>query len=276
MKKMFCRQLLACFCLVGVAFTSPAFAAYDGPKFSFRVAHTTPPGNHITLAFEKFKELVEKKSDGRISVQIFPNAMLGSDRVLMEGAQKGSLEMAVSSTPNMANFSPLYQIFDLPYITSPQNQEKLYAAIDSGELGKYLVKVAHDIALEPIMYAEYGYRNFVTIKKPISSVKDLAGLKIRTTDSPVEVEVAKALGMNPCLLYTSGQIGPAEQGSRGERHLDGIRVGIGCTYELLPDFIGEIDLLDGDMFRQDRMELHQQTLFHHGIRVIDLSLIHIL
>ena len=197
MKKMFCRQLLACFCLVGVAFTSPAFAAYDGPKFSFRVAHTTPPGNHITLAFEKFKELVEKKSDGRISVQIFPNAMLGSDRVLMEGAQKGSLEMAVSSTPNMANFSPLYQIFDLPYITSPQNQEKLYAAIDSGELGKYLVKVAHDIALEPIMYAEYGYRNFVTIKKPISSVKDLAGLKIRTTDSPVEVEVAKALGMNP-------------------------------------------------------------------------------
>ena len=192
MKKMFCRQLLACFCLVGVALTSPAFAAYDGPKFSFRVAHTTPPGNHITLAFEKFKELVEKKSDGRISVQIFPNAMLGSDRVLMEGAQKGSLEMAVSSTPNMANFSPLYQIFDLPYITSPQNQEKLYAAIDSGELGKYLVKVAHDIALEPIMYAEYGYRNFVTIKKPISSVKDLAGLKIRTTDSPVEVEVAKA------------------------------------------------------------------------------------
>ena len=104
MKKMFCRQLLACFCLVGVAFTSPAFAAYDGPKFSFRVAHTTPPGNHITLAFEKFKELVEKKSDGRISVQIFPNAMLGSDRVLMEGAQKGSLEMAVSSTPNMATF----------------------------------------------------------------------------------------------------------------------------------------------------------------------------
>lgn len=99
--------------------------------------------------------------------------------------------MAVSSTPNMANFSPLLQIFDLPYITSPQNQEKLYAAIDSGELGKYLVKVAHDIALEPIMYAEYGYRNFVTIKKPISSVKDLAGLKIRTTDSPWKLKLRR-------------------------------------------------------------------------------------
>ena len=193
MKKMFCRRLLACVCLAGVALASPAFAAYDGPKFSFRVAHTTPPGNHITLAFEKFKELVEKKSDSRISVQIFPNHDAGRlDRVLMEGAQGEALEMAVSSTPIWLTFRRCIQVFDLPYITSPQNQEKLYAAIDSGELGKYFAKVAHDIALEPIMYAEYGYRNFVTIKKPISSVKDLAGLKIRTTDSPVEVEVTKA------------------------------------------------------------------------------------
>ena len=83
MKKMFCRQLLACFCLVGVALTSPAFAAYDGPKFSFRVAHTTPPGNHITLAFEKFKELVEKKSDGRNSVKILPNRMIITDSYLL-------------------------------------------------------------------------------------------------------------------------------------------------------------------------------------------------
>ena len=68
-----------------------AFAAYDGPKLSFRVAHTTPPGNHITLAFEKFKELVEEKRDGKIKVQVFPNAILGSDRVLMESAQRGTI-----------------------------------------------------------------------------------------------------------------------------------------------------------------------------------------
>ena len=72
-------------------------------------------------------------------------------------------------------------------------------------------------------------------------------------------------------LKTQGQIGPAEQGSRGERHLDGIRARIGRTYELLPDFISEIHHLDDDMFRQGRMELHQQSLFHYGIRVIDLA-----
>lgn len=115
------------------------------------MAHTTPPGNHIPLAFEKFKELVESKSDKKIRVQIFPNAILGSDRDLMKGAQKGSLKMAVSSTPNMASFSPLSQVFDLPYITSPAKPKQFYAAIDSGPLADHFRKVTNDIGLEPIM-----------------------------------------------------------------------------------------------------------------------------
>lgn len=216
--------------LVTALFVGSALAAqsYTGPKLKFRVAHTTPPGNHITLAFEKFKEVVEAKSNGKIKVQIFPNAILGSDRVLMEGAQKGTLEMAVSSTPNMANFSPLYQVFDLPYITTPKNQPKLYKAIDSGELGQYFAKVANTIGLEPIMYAEYGYRNFVTIKKPIASVDDLTGLKIRTTDSPVEVEVAKALKMNPTPVawgetYTALQQGTVDGEGNTFPHLYGAK-----------------------------------------------------
>lgn len=192
------------------------------------MAHTTPPGNHITLAFEKFRDLVEQKSKGKIKVQVFPNAILGSDRVLMEGAQKGSLEMAVSSTPNMANFSPLYQVFDLPYITSPKNQEKLYKAIDSGALGEYFKKVGNSIGLEPIMYAEYGYRNFVTINRPISKVEDLAGLKMRTTDSAVEVEVAKILKMNPTPVawgetYTALQQGTVDGEGNTFPHMYGAK-----------------------------------------------------
>lgn len=228
------KQLfLAAACVAALSLlTAPTAAvsaeAYTGPKIKFRVAHTTPPGNHITLAFEKFKELVEKKSDGKIKVQVFPNAVLGSDRVLMEGAQKGSLEMAVSSTPNMANFSPLYQVFDLPYITSPKNQEKLYKAIDSGKLADYFKKVANDIGLEPIMYAEYGYRNFVTRDRPINKVEDLAGLKMRTTDSPVEVEVAKILKTNPTPVawgetYTALQQGTVDAEGNTFPHMYGAK-----------------------------------------------------
>ena len=208
--------------------TGAVVSAYDGPKIKFRLAHTTPPGNHITLAYKKFADLVKEKSHGKIQVQIFPNAVLGSDRVLIEGAQRGSLEMAVSSTPNMANFALDYQVFDLPYITSPKYQKNLYKALDNGELGKYFDKVAHNIGLENIMWAEYGYRNFCSVGKEITNAKSLEGLKVRTTASPVEVDVAKALGMSPTPIawgevYTALQQGTIDAEGNTFPHLFGAK-----------------------------------------------------
>ncbi|MTI81618.1 MAG: TRAP transporter substrate-binding protein [Firmicutes bacterium] len=166
-------------------------------KIKIRLGHPMAPGNNVTLGYEKFKELVEEKSNGQIEVELYGNAVLGSDRVTTESAQKGSLEMSSSSSPNMANFSDKYLVFDLPYITKPENQENLYKALDEGELGQYFDEVASEIGLVPIMYSEYGYRNFVSAEKEIKNASDLKGLKVRTTASPVEVAVAEALGMNP-------------------------------------------------------------------------------
>lgn len=171
--------------------------AAEGKEITIRLAHPMAPGNNVTIGYEKFKELVEQKSNGKVKVQLYGNTVLGSDRVTMESVQKGTLEMASSSSPNMANFSPKFMVFDLPYITSPENQQKLYKALDEGELGKYFTQVSEEIGLKPIMFSEYGYRNFVTTKKEIKTAADLANLKLRTTDSPVEVAVAKALTANP-------------------------------------------------------------------------------
>ena len=165
-------------------------------KIVIRLAHPMAPGNNVTVGYEKFKEIVEEKSEGRVEIQLFGNTTLGSDRVTLESTQKGTLEMASTSSPNMASFSREFMVFDLPYITDIKYQENLYAALDDGELGKYLDQVAANIGLKPIMYSEYGYRNFVTTKKPIANASDLKGLKVRTTDSPVEVGVAEALGMS--------------------------------------------------------------------------------
>ncbi len=221
--------MLAVALLVTAVLAAPAMAAYDGPKIKFRLAHTTPPGNHITLAYQKFADLVAEKSGGKITVQVFPNAILGSDRVLVEGAQKGTLEIGVSSTPNLANFSKLYSVFDLPYITSPKFQKSLYAAIDpGGALYDYFLKVANDVGLQPVMYAEYGYRHFVSVKRPLNKAADLAGLKMRTTDSPVEVGVAKALNTNPSPIawgevYTALQQGTIDAEGNTFPHLFGAK-----------------------------------------------------
>ncbi|ABB38076.1 TRAP dicarboxylate transporter, DctP subunit [Oleidesulfovibrio alaskensis G20] len=215
--------LVALACIVTLTAGAQAHAA---KRINIRLAHPMAPGNNVTVGYEKFKELVAEKSNGRVRIQLFGNCMLGSDRVTMEAAQRGTLEMASSSSPNMANFSKQWMVFDLPYITSPEHQQKLYKAIDDGELGKKLDEIAASIGLKPIMYSEYGYRNFVTTKKPIKTADDLKNLKVRTTDSPIEVAVAAALGMAPTPISWGETYTALQQGT-----VDGE----GNTFSLLND-----------------------------------------
>ena len=207
--------LAACTAVTCMSLTVFAPEARAEKPLTLRLGHPMAPGNNVTVGYEKFKELVEKKSDRKIRIQIFGNCQLGSDRVTTEAAQAGTLDMSSSSTPNLASFSKAYMAIDLPYVTDPKNQAKLYKALDEGELGKALDKVAASVGLKTIMFSEYGYRNFVSTKHPLNEVKDLMNLKVRTTDSPVEVAVATELGMNPAPVawgetYTALQQGTVD------------------------------------------------------------------
>ena len=207
--------LAACTAVTCMSLAVFAPEARAEKPLTLRLGHPMAPGNNVTVGYEKFKELVEKKSDRKIRIQIFGNCQLGSDRVTTEAAQAGTLDMSSSSTPNLASFSKAYMAIDLPYVTDPKNQAKLYKALDEGELGKALDKVAASMGLKTIMFSEYGYRNFVSTKHPLNEVKDLMNLKVRTTDSPVEVAVATELGMNPAPVawgetYTALQQGTVD------------------------------------------------------------------
>ena len=212
------RTVLFSLAAVAAASMTLSFAPIDAnaaKPLTLRLGHPMAPGNNVTVGYEKFAELVKEKSNGKIKIQIFGNAQIGSDRVTTEAAQAGTLDMSSSSTPNLASFSKSYMAIDLPYVTSPANQEKLYKALDDGELGKALDKVSESIGLKTIMFSEFGYRNFVSAKKPLKEVKDLMNLKVRTTDSPVEVAVATELGMNPAPVawgetYTAIQQGTVD------------------------------------------------------------------
>lgn len=178
-----------------------------------RLGHPMAPGNNVTVGYEKFKQLVEEKSHRKIRIQLFPNCQLGSDRVTTEAAQAGTLDLSSSSTPNLASFSKAYMAIDLPYVTSPAHQQALYKALDEGRLGDALREASRKIGLETLMFSEFGYRNFVAASKPLTDAASLMNLKVRTTDSPVEVAVATELGMNPAPIawgetYTALQQAP--------------------------------------------------------------------
>lgn len=220
------RKLLNVVLMASLIVGSTFATAMAAKPLTLRIGHPMAPGNNVTVGYEKFKEILEEKSGNQIRVRIFGNAQIGSDRVTTEAAQAGTLDMSSSSTPNLATFSKAYMVFDLPFITSPDNQAKLYDALDNGPLGVYLDNVAASVGLKTIMFSEYGYRNFVSTKKPIASVADLAGLKVRTTDSPIEVAVAKALKMNPAPVAWGETYTALQQGT-----VDGE----GNTFSLLND-----------------------------------------
>lgn len=220
------KSILGLFCCFSIFSFSQVMAleAYTGKDIRLKLASPSPNGSNMVRGYEKFVELVKEKSDGKIQIKLYSNAILGSDRSTLEGVQLGTLDMASCSSPNMASFSREYMVFDLPYITSPEHQAKLYDALDNGELGRYFEKISNKIGMTTIMYSEYGYRNYVSTDKPLRSIADLKGLKIRTTDSPIEVAVARSLGMIPSPLawgetYTALQQGTVDGEGNNWEHL---------------------------------------------------------
>lgn len=164
----------------------------DGP-ITLRLASPMATGDNVTLAYDKLSEIIEEKSNGQMKIDVYSNAVLGGDRATTEAVQSGTLDMASCSSPNFSGFVPEFMAFDLPYVTSPEYQENLYAAIDNGELGEYFRNVVRDKGFELLMFTEYGYRNFATVGKPIHTADDFKRVKMRTTDSPIEIAVVRAL-----------------------------------------------------------------------------------
>ncbi len=195
-KSIFTSCCLSLFVL-GIATQAMAAEACLDAPINLRLASPSPTGSNMVRGYEKLAELISAKSQCKINIQVVADAKLGGDREILEAVQLGAIDMGSSSSPNMASFSSEYMVFDLPFVTSPKYQRKLYAALDNGELGKYFEEIANKSGMTIIMWSEYGYRNFVSTNKPLNSIADLAGLKVRTTDSPIEVAVAMALGMVP-------------------------------------------------------------------------------
>ena len=104
----------------------------DSPErpIIMRIGHPMAPGNNVTLGYEKFKELVEQKSHGKVIIKLYPDAFLGNDLVTIKAVQSGELEMASSSTPNsMSTFRRSCRT------TSPDNSTPRCCASMAGATG---------------------------------------------------------------------------------------------------------------------------------------------
>jgi TRAP-type transport system periplasmic protein len=190
MKRLFLKTLVAAVAL-------SAFGLAQAQTRTLKFANQNAKGTPIVSGMEKFGELVEKKSGGKLKVQVFPGGALGSDQANVSAMQGGSLEMAAMNSGIFASLVKDFAIYDFPFLFG--NAKEADAVVD-GPFGQSLHKKLEEKGLVGLGYYELGFRELTNSKHPITKVEDIAGLKLRVIPNPINVDWVKALGANPTPL----------------------------------------------------------------------------
>ena len=165
-------------------------------KFSHVVATDTPKGQ----AAERFKQLAEKATNGKVKVELYPNSQLYKDKEELEALQLGAVQMLA---PSLAKFGPLgvkeFEAFDLPYVFPTKTA--LYN-VTEGEIGKSLLKKLEPKGITGLAYWDNGFK-VMSANKPLHNPADFKGLKLRIQSSKVLDAQMRALGANPQVLAFS-------------------------------------------------------------------------
>jgi C4-dicarboxylate-binding protein DctP len=188
-----------------VAVGSPAFAADYTIKFSHVVAEDTPKGQ----AAKHFKKLVEERTDGKVEVQVYPNAALYSDREAIEALQMNAIQMACPSFSKFTGFVPELQIFDLPFLF--KNRDHLYAFMES-DVGQELLELVKEKGLLGLSYWDNGFKQISLDSNAIRMPKDVSGQKFRIMSSKVLEAQFKAVDASPQVLPFSEVYSALQQG----------------------------------------------------------------
>jgi len=188
------QRIGICVLVLLVAF-SPLFAqgASDSDqgktlvlKFSDQVNEDNP---HLK-ADRHFAELVNAAGVG-LDVQVFPNSQLGTARESLEGMNSGTVEITKVSAGELNVFAPEFSLFSLPYIFVSKNEVK--SALE-GEVGDILKSSVRDAGFELLAFYDTGFRSIFNGKRPVTSMEDLNGLKIRVINDPIMIETVNTLG----------------------------------------------------------------------------------
>jgi C4-dicarboxylate-binding protein DctP len=165
-------------------------------KFSHVVAADTPKGKGA----QKFKELAEAATKGRVKIELYPNSQLYKDKEELEALQLGSVQMLA---PSLSKFGPLgvkeFEVYDLPYILP---SKAALARVNEGPVGKSLLKKLESKGIVGLAFWDNGFKE-MTANKPLRMPADFKGSKMRIQSSKVLDAQMRALGANPQVLAFS-------------------------------------------------------------------------
>lgn len=163
-------------------------AAEDAIVLKFSDCHSPTATNH--LALQKMAEEVARQTEGRIQIELYPSSQLGDVKPSMEAVQMNTLDMAISNQAVLGSVVPECAVMGAPFLYETDDQ---IANALNGELGERLGELAEEQNIHIVAYLPTGFRN-VFSTKPVRSIGDFKGLKIRTMENPVDMGTFNTLG----------------------------------------------------------------------------------
>lgn len=188
----------------------PAKPAAPAKVQKILVANALNPGDPTVDVMTDFKKEVEEKSGGQLQVELYPSAQLGSQEQVVEMVKSGAAHIHIASPQYPAKYMPELQVITLPYLfATPEAADKALEGPVGAEMNKTLEQKTE---FTIIAWEEFGFKNVFNRRRPINTMEDLKGLKLRVIDAPVPLRTFQALGASPIGLafnevYTAIQTG---------------------------------------------------------------------
>ena len=212
---------LVLFALAAALLGLPVWAGGSGEAagssvIDMRFGTSQPPtGGYLGDSPQKFGEYMAEASKGAIKLTVHHSGSLSAnERELFEMAQSGSIDFATGGTPYVIGWSPSLKVMDLPYLFEDVEHIR---KVTQGPVARIINEECNKNGIEILGYVLCGFRSIFTANKQVRTLEDLRGLKIRCQESPVYIEMFRALGMLPTPmpaseLYTSLQTGVVDAG----------------------------------------------------------------
>ena len=197
MSQMF-KTTLAAAMIMALAVTAGCGGGGDkksagSEKVTLKLAHNLPTAHPLAQGMEAFNKKLTEKSNGTITLNIYPSGQLFNDKSMNDAIMSGGIDMGLNSTAMWSTVIPAMEVFDVPFLFP--SYEKVDHAIDGG-LGDKLAGELKKKGVRPVIWADYGFVQFANSKKEITKPEDFAGLKLRGYGE-LPSETIKALGASP-------------------------------------------------------------------------------
>ena len=156
-----------------------------------------PKGHPMEVSAKKLAETIAAKSGNKIKIRVFSGGQLGGDLQTISALQGGVIEMTVLNSGILGAQVKDFEIYDFPFMF--ENNKEVDAVLD-GDFGKNLHAKLEEKGIVGLGYWDLGFRNITNNRRPIKTVEDIAGLKLRVIPNPINIDWVGALGANPVSL----------------------------------------------------------------------------